>query len=123
MTGKAETGVAGETLAEGYLTAKGYRLVERNWRCRAGEIDLVMVDDDVLVFVEVKARRTRSAGSAEEAVSAQKSSRLLAAGDWYVSEHPEYEQMIWRIDLVAITMTPDDGASRVTHIQNAVTAG
>jgi putative endonuclease len=123
MTVRAETGMAGESLAAGYLVSRGYRLIERNWRCRSGEIDLVMLDGDVVVFVEVKTRRNRVAGTAEESVSPQKGNKLLATGEWYIADHPEFRDSFWRIDILAITMGPDGGASRVTHLQNAVTAG
>ncbi len=122
MTQQAATGASGEALAERYLQAKGYLPVERNWHCRAGELDLIMLDGDILVFAEVKLRRSRTAGAAEESVSAAKARRLLAAGEWYVSKHPEYVDTFWRIDLVAITMDGDE-PSRITHFQNAITTG
>ncbi|MGD9710756.1 MAG: YraN family protein [Thermomicrobiales bacterium] len=123
MNRSAALGASGEAIAERHLEAKGYISVGRNWHCRAGEIDLIMLDGDVLVFVEVKLRRTRTAGAAEEAVSANKASRLLAAGDWFVAEHAEHADRFWRIDVVAITMGQRSEPERVTHVQNAVTFG
>lgn len=123
MTQRAVTGSAGERLAQGYLESKRFSFVERNWRCRTGEIDLVMLDGEILVFVEVKTRRTRSMGSAEESVTEAKCAKLLATGEWFIAAHPEFEDCIWRIDIVAVTMDPDGGASQVTHLTNAVTAG
>jgi putative endonuclease len=112
-------GNAGEDLACRYLSRKGYVLVQKNWRCQRGEIDLVMLDGDCLVFVEVKTRRGAAAGAAEEAISVAKARRLLASGDWYVMEHPEHGDRFWRIDLVAITLERHR-VERVTHIANAV---
>ncbi|WP_166396602.1 YraN family protein [Rubrobacter marinus] len=63
------TGELGESLALGYLVRKGYELVERNYRTRHGEIDLILRGEDVLVFVEVKARRGRGFGDPLEAVT------------------------------------------------------
>jgi putative endonuclease len=116
-----QLGRTGEQIAREYLERKGLRTIELNWRCAAGELDLVMSDGEILVFVEVKARVSAKAGMAEESISPAKARRLLAAGDWYVSEHPEVDQMIWRIDLVALTMRRDGSVARLTHIENAIT--
>jgi putative endonuclease len=116
-----QIGRTGEQIAREYLEGKGLHTIELNWRCAAGELDLVMRDGDILVFVEVKTRVSAQAGAAEESVSVAKARRLLATGDWYVSEHPELDQLIWRIDLVALTMTRDGSVLRLTHIENAIT--
>ncbi len=121
--GRSGTGQLGESAAASYLEAKGYVLLERNWHCRAGEIDVIMLDGDVLVFAEVKTRRSNAAGSAEESVSGRKAARLLSAGEWFVAEHPEHEHRLWRIDIVAITMGSGREPYRVTHLENAVTTG
>lgn len=118
-----QTGRSGELAARTHLERKGYQTIELNWRCAASELDLVMTDGEYLVFVEVKTRKSSWAGYAEESISAAKSRRLLAAGDWYVSEHPEYQQMIWRIDLVALTMGQDGSIQRITHLENAISTG
>ncbi|CAN5761693.1 YraN family protein [soil metagenome] len=117
------TGEAGEHFARAFLERKGMLHVGSNWRCAAGEIDLVMVDGDMLVFVEVKTRRTNIAGTAEESVSEAKAARLLSAGEWYVSDHPEFEARTWRIDLVAITMDRYEGIVRISHFENAIASG
>lgn len=118
-----ETGRAGELIAKSHLERKGYATIEMNWRCAASELDLVMIDGEFLVFVEVKTRKSSRAGHAEESVSATKARRLLAAGEWYVSEHPEHQHRIWRIDLVALSMDPGGSIQRVTHIENAISTG
>lgn len=117
---KSALGAAGERHARAVLEGRGWRFVEANWRCAAGEIDLVMADGGELVFVEVKTRRGESSGRAEDAVSPAKASRLLATGEWYVSEHPEWQDAIWRIDLVAITLGPGGSPLRVSQVENAV---
>lgn len=113
----------GEAFVLRYLTGKGYRSVDANWRCPHGELDLVMLDGEDLVFVEVKARSTSLAGAAEESISPAKARKLLIAGETYVSEHPEQAERMWRIDLVAITVDRSGEVNRVTHVQNAVVAG
>jgi putative endonuclease len=115
----ARLGEFGEQLARRHLESRGYHYVERNWHCRAGEIDLVMRDGDELVFVEVKARRGERAGRAEEAISPAKARKLLAAGEWYVSDHPEFHDSLWRCDLVAITIQVS-GPARIDHYVNAI---
>ena len=122
-TARRGLGNAGERHARRYLEAKGYVFVAANWRCPAGEIDLVMRDGDELVFVEVKTRRGEGAGRAEEAISAVKGRRLLAAGEWFLAGTPELADLVWRFDLIAITLGPDGVVRRLTHAVNAVVAG
>lgn len=122
-TARSKLGAAGEAHARRLLEARGYHWIEGNWHCSAGELDLVMRDGDELVFVEVKTRRGEAAGAAEESVSAAKGRRLMAAGAWYLAEHPELHDPIWRIDVVAITLAGDGRVVRVTHLENAVGEG
>jgi putative endonuclease len=82
-----------------------------------------MRDGDELVFVEVKTRVGASHGSAEEALSASKARKLAVAAEWYLGEHPELGDPIWRIDLVAITLDRSGSVVRVSHITNAALAG
>ena len=116
-------GPTGEQDARTYLEAKGMRFLTANWRCLSGEIDLVMLDRNELVFVEVKARRGDYAGRAEEAVGRGKTRKLLATGEWFVSKHPEHHDRIWRIDLLALTYDREGRIKRVGHIVNAIVSG
>ena len=116
-------GATGERHARLLLEGRGYRLVTRNWRCAAGELDLVMLDGEELVFVEVKTRRGERAGRAGEAVTPAKARRMLAAAEWFVADHPEHQNRIWRCDLVAITLHPTTGAARAQHYVNAIVVG
>jgi len=77
------TGEAGEAYVAGRLEREGYRILERNWRIRGGEIDIVALDDDELVFVEVRVRRGQI-GDAEGSVNSRKLATLLRAGQRYV---------------------------------------
>lgn len=101
----------------------GLKLVETNWRCPFGELDAVMWSGDELVFVEVKTRVGSSRGSAEESLVAAKAQKLAVAAEWYLSEHPDLGDPIWRIDLVAITLNRNGEVARMTHIANAVIFG
>ena len=75
----------GENQAADHLTAAGYSLVARNWRCRGGEIDLIFRDGETVVFVEVKTRRGRAYGAPEEALTPHKAQKLLDLGQQYVA--------------------------------------
>jgi putative endonuclease len=122
-TARQGLGAAGEGHARRYLERQGYRFLTANWRCPFGELDLVMRDGDMLVFVEVKTRRGERRGLAEESVTSAKRRRLLLAAQWFLSEHPELAASIWRIDLVAITLETSGAVARLTHIADAVRAG
>lgn len=113
-------GTAGEGHARRHLEAQGLVFVEANWRCRAGELDLVMRDCNEVVFVEVKTRHGEATGRAEEGVSSAQARRLLRAAGAYLAQHPEVGDPIWRIDLVAITLDRTGAVRRVSHIPNAI---
>ncbi len=122
-TRKQTLGDSGERYAERRLGDLGWILVERKWRVRGGELDLVALDGDVLVFVEVKTRRGARRGAAEEAIDDAKAERLLMLGEQYVAEHPEHLDRMWRVDLIAITIGPSGEVQRVTHVRNACSTG
>jgi putative endonuclease len=119
-TSRQRTGRKGEAVAYNFVRELGYAVLERNWRCRAGEIDLIALDGECLVFIEVKTRRTAIAGTAEEAVGPAKAQRILAAAEWYLAEHADLAEMIWRVDLIAINQHVRGDAPAVVHLQNAI---
>jgi putative endonuclease len=84
MTGR---GAAAEELAAAFLEGQGLRIVERNYRCRFGEIDLVARSGTVLVFVEVRARMSEAFGGAAGSITAAKRRRLVAAARHYLAKH------------------------------------
>jgi putative endonuclease len=116
-------GRRGEDYARRRLALQGWSFITANWYCRSGEFDLIMKDQSELVFVEVKTRRGDFAGRAEEGISARKRRGLLAAGEWFIAKHPEFSNVIWRIDLIAITVNHENKVVRYSHIQNAVVSG
>lgn len=116
-------GAAAERAVRRYLEGKGYEYRTSNWRHMHGEIDLVMMDGDELVFVEVKARRSMTAGLPEEGVSRKQAGVLLRTGEMYTTMHPDIEGKIWRIDLVGITLAPDGEILDLVHYENAIVVG
>src|SRR5262249_54182515 len=97
-------GRAGERLAAVQLESQGYCILETNFRCRYGEIDLIVEDACDLVFVEVKMRRGTVSGLPEEAVDLRKRRRLLQVAAYYLALH-EWAERSWRIDVVAIQLS------------------
>ena len=111
-------GAWGESLAAEHLSAKGYQIVERNWRCQRGEVDIIAWAGLQLVFVEVKTRRGRAMGSPEEALTRRKAQRLTELATIYVAGLGR--EVDWRIDLVAVELDTTGRLLRCEHIPNAV---
>jgi putative endonuclease len=100
---RRQLGNWGEEQASAFLRAQGYRIVERNWRCSAGEVDIVARDGEQLVFVEVRTRRGRNYGAPEESITTAKQAKLIELAQSYLQENPELE-CAWRIDVVALEL-------------------
>ncbi len=118
---RKELGQWGEKLAAEYLQNLGYKLLEKNWRCRRGEIDLILQAGQVLVFTEVKTRQGRAYGTPEEGVTPAKARKLLQLAQYYLLEK-DLDDIEWRIDLVAVEVNQDGRLVRCDHIPNAVWA-
>jgi putative endonuclease len=86
----SDRGALAEDAAAGFLTGRGFKLLERNYRCRFGEIDLIMRDGRMLVFVEVRYRRNNSFGGAVESITAGKREKLLRAARHYMAARKEF---------------------------------
>ncbi len=100
MTTRAQVGgTLAETLAADYLQARGMRLLERNYRCRLGEIDLILADGSALVFVEVRLRRNPGYGGAAASITAAKRQRIVRAARHYLAGKPE---PLCRFDVVLL---------------------
>jgi putative endonuclease len=112
---KQAIGAYGETLAMRHLVAQGMVLLDRNWRCEAGEIDLVLRDGDVLVICEVKTRSSVRYGTPHEAVTDIKLARLRRLATRWVEERGVAVRDI-RIDMVGI-VRPRRGSSIVDHVR------
>ncbi|MEB3196532.1 MAG: YraN family protein [Candidatus Sericytochromatia bacterium] len=105
-------GRSGEELARGWLHGLGWHLLARNWRCRLGEIDLIADDHGVLVFVEVKTRRSGRFGRGSLAVNALKLRRLERLATLYMQATGERP---CRLDVISIDWP--SGAPRIEHLQ------
>ena len=113
---RKRTGKKGEDIAVAYLISRGYRIVERNYKCPLGEIDIVARDGDEIVFVEVKSRKSEEFGDPQLAVGLKKQKKVSRISLAYLKEKHLYPCNA-RFDVVAIKMRPD--GSTVELIQNA----
>ena len=116
MRASDAVGRYGEQVAVEHLVSAGYRVLDRNWRCRWGEIDVVAADGECLVAVEVKTRRSTTAGHPLEAVTPAKVARLRRLAGAWLDEHRDrwWEQV--RVDVVAV-LRPRRGPAVVEHLQ------
>jgi putative endonuclease len=101
LRGQVALGRRGERAAERHLRRNGYRIVVRNFRAAGAEIDLVAIDGDILVFVEVKTRRSRAAGAPEEAVDERKQTRMRRAAEVFARRY-RADEIEMRFDIVAV---------------------
>lgn len=97
----------GEDRAVEWLAAQGYRVVQRNWRCARGEIDVVVRQDDTLVFVEVKTRAGTTTGHPLEAITPAKAARLRRLVPMWFAAHPGVHARAIRVDAVAVHVDGD----------------
>jgi putative endonuclease len=117
-------GQAGEEVAAVYLERQGHEIITRNWRTRSGELDIVTREDDWLVFVEVRTRRSSGTaagpilGTPEESVTPRKQLQLIALADAYLFEM-RWEGP-WRIDVIALELRSDGSVTRLNHLRDAV---
>lgn len=112
---RARVGAEGEDFAVRFLTKQGMRLLDRNWRCREGEIDLVLRDGDVIVICEVKTRRSLAFGHPVEAVTRAKLARLRRLAGRWLAEHRVDSSGV-RLDVVALHLLPDE-TYQVQHVR------
>ena len=119
---RRERGALGEKIALDFLTERGFVILEQNFRCREGEIDIVARQGDCLVFVEVRTRATPNLGTPEESVTPAKGQRLVTLAQTYLQSHEGLPGQ-WRIDVVAIDMDRQGRPSRVELIENAISDG
>jgi putative endonuclease len=119
---RRDTGILGEKLAQDFLRKRGFRVLETNFRCPEGEIDIVAQDKDCLVFVEVKTRTGHDFGIPEESITKTKERRLIAAAQHYWQAQDK-SPPLWRIDFVAVELDQRNKPTRIELIENAVSEG
>lgn len=121
---RANLGRRGEDVAAAHLAGLGWEIITRNWRTRAGELDIVARDGEWLVFVEVRARRAGRRGAAplagtpEESVTSRKQRQLIAMSEAYLFQFPCVGPV--RIDVIALEFAADNSVTRLNHIRDAV---
>ncbi|KXC07184.1 YraN family protein [Microbacterium hominis] len=118
MADKDELGRAGEDRAARHLALNGYTVLDRNWRCAVGEIDIVAVDGGDLVVVEVKTRRSVMFGHPFDAVDARKRARLWRLAHAWASAHPDLSRRRrTRVDVIGVT-GDDPATALLEHLKD-----
>jgi putative endonuclease len=115
MATKNELGQRGEMLAVAHLEAQGLQILERNWRCNQGEIDIVARDGAYFVFVEVKTRSSTAFGTPLDAITPAKLARLRRLAAAWCEAHPGHHNWI-RIDAVGV-LAPRHGSVAIEHVK------
>jgi len=119
--GRLELGEVGETLARELLEELGYRIIHQNYRCKIGEIDLICTKDKLLVFCEVKCRKSLTFGIPAEAVTPKKIRHIHRVASWYLSQkmciYRLYDDYDMRFDVVEVVFVGNEYDIR--HVENA----
>lgn len=110
-------GNKGEDIAASYLSRHGYRVIDRNFKARYGELDIICIKDNTLIFVEVKSRIGREFGLPEESVTPRKLREVVKTAEYYVLLHPGLPKLL-RIDVIAIELDQSDAVLYFNHIEN-----
>lgn len=118
MRAKDAVGRYGEDVAEAHVRDRGWDVLDRNWRTRDGELDLVALDGRELVVVEVKTRRSSAYGHPAEAVTARKLARVRRLAALWLAAHDVHPASV-RIDVIAVLLPPR-GAAQVDHLVGVV---
>lgn len=119
MDDRAGLGRKGEKYAERFLRRRRYRTVTRNYRCPAGEIDLIALDGQTIVFIEVKTRRSREHADPQDAVNPGKQRRLWRSAQFFLQQTGSQDRPC-RFDILAITLNAET-KMEVEHIPDAFT--
>jgi putative endonuclease len=114
-----ELGKWGEDVAARYLQSKGLKILDRNWYCEEGEIDIVALDNEILVIVEVRTRTSDAYGTPEESLTRDKRRHIQQAALSYLQEYDHFDPS-WRIDVVAIDAHRCGRVDRIAHYENAI---
>jgi putative endonuclease len=112
---RSSIGRKGEDQAVQFLIDKGFKVIERNYHSRVGEVDIIAIDNDVLVFIEVKAWSSYGLEQLERGINARKQKRIIETAKYFLSIHREYMSMAMRFDVIFI------GTGGINHISSAFT--
>ena len=116
---RRDTGILGEKLANDFLKKRGYHILETNYRCPEGEIDIVAKHRDCLVFIEVRTKKSLEFGSPEESITPAKQERMRATASHYCQTHNDLPSLC-QIDVVAVELDQKGKPLRIELIENAV---
>ena len=109
----------GEQIAAEYLGKKGFKMLARNARTPYGEIDLICLRENYIVFVEVKTRTSQAFGYPEDSITLRKQAHMLSAAEHYLQEHEIDSE--WQCDVIAVEGSPGGKPPRITHLENVLT--
>lgn len=115
---RARRGELAERHVEALIAERGWTVIDRNFRIRSGEIDLIAMDGEVLVFVEVRARTGTAFGIADETVDHRKLGKIMSTALTYIEQHPALADLYWRVDLFALTLGRGDSVAECRHYKN-----
>lgn len=115
MTIQKDLGFKGEKLAREFLKSKGYKIIERNYRNGRNEIDIIANKDDLMIFVEVKARSGNAFGEPEDAVDHRKSEKIIDAAENYIFDKNWHGDI--RFDIISIKLGED---VEILHLEDAI---
>lgn len=113
-------GARGEQLAIQHLEEEGYTILDTNWCCSTGEVDIIAQEGEILTFVEVRTRRGARGPTPEQSLTPAKQAKLIELARTYLHEH-HLTDVEWRIDFVAVEMDGRGALQRVELIRNAIT--
>ena len=115
---RAIRGARAEQHVAALVERRGWRIVDRNFRTRSGEIDIIALEGEILVFVEVRARTGTAFGLADETVNTRKLQRITMTALSYIEQHPELADHYWRVDLFALTLGSGDRVLACRQYEN-----
>ena len=116
---RIDTGKRGEELARDFLKKRGFCILETNYRCPEGEVDIISHHNDYLVFTEVKTKTSQQFGSPEESITYTKKRRLITTTRHYLQNH-DNQLPLCRIDFIAVEMDKKGKLLRIELIENAI---
>ena len=123
MHDNKDKGDLGENIACGFLKKEGYSIIEKNYRKKIGEIDIIARKNDILHFIEVKTRSDSSLeifGLPQDAVNIRKKRKIIRTALYYLQENAFPEDASWQIDVIAITINWQRKKAKICFLENAV---
>ena len=114
---RTNVGKLGEDIASSFLKRKGYRIISRNFKARYGEIDIIALDQDTIVFVEVKTRIGTHFGTPEEAITPRKLREITKTAEYYTFRTKQSDKAL-RIDAIGIILQENGTIYNINHLQN-----